>query len=54
MRLHPRTLMIFITPAVLIGLWWGYVTLFKIPPFILPPPQVVGNELVRLFASGTI
>ncbi len=54
MRLHPRTLMIFITPAVLIGLWWGYVTLFKIPPFILPPPQVVGSELVRLFASGTI
>lgn len=54
MRLHPRTLMVFITPAVLIGLWWGYVTLFKVPPFILPPPQVVGNELVRLFAGGTI
>lgn len=54
MRLHPRTLMIFITPAVLIGLWWGYVTLFKVPPFILPPPQVVGSELVRLFAGGTI
>jgi ABC-type nitrate/sulfonate/bicarbonate transport system, permease component len=54
MRLHPRTLMIFITPAVLIGLWWGYVTLFKVPPFILPPPQMVGSELVRLFAGGTI
>ena len=54
MRLHPRTLMVFITPAVLIGLWWGYVTLFKVPPFILPPPQVVGSELVRLFAGGTI
>lgn len=54
MRLHPRTLMIFITPAVLIGLWWGYVTLFKVPPFILPSPQMVGSELVRLFAGGTI
>lgn len=54
MRLHPRTLMVFITPAVLIGLWWGYVTLFKVPPFILPPPQVVGSDLVRLFAGGTI
>jgi NitT/TauT family transport system permease protein len=46
--------MIVITPAVLIGLWWGYVTLFKVPPFILPPPQMVGSELVRLFAGGTI
>lgn len=54
MRLHPRTLMIFITPAALIGLWWGYITLFKVPPFILPPPQVVGSELVRLFVGGTI
>lgn len=54
MRLQPRTLMIVITPAVLIGLWWGYVTLFKVPPFILPPPQMVGSELVRLFTGGTI
>lgn len=54
MSLHPRTLMVFITPAMLIGLWWGYVTLFKIPPFILPPPQAVGAELVRLFAGGSI
>lgn len=50
----PRALMVVVTPVVLIGLWWGYVTLFKVPPFILPPPQVVGSELLRLFVGGTI
>ena len=54
MTLHPRRLMVVVTPVVLIALWWGYVTLFKVPPFILPPPQAVAQELVRLFAGGSI
>jgi NitT/TauT family transport system permease protein len=42
------------TTLILLAAWWGYVTLFHVPPFILPPPQAVLAELVRLFAGGSI
>ena len=42
------------TTLILLAAWWGYVTLFHVPPFILPPPQAVFAELVRLFAGGSI
>ena len=42
------------TPLLLVAAWWGYVTLFNVPRFVLPPPDAVFKELVRLFSSGTI
>lgn len=43
-----------LTPAILILAWWGYVTAFDVPRYVLPGPQAVWNELVRLFVSGSI
>lgn len=42
------------TPLVLLGVWWGYVVAFKVPPFVLPPPDAVLSEVIRLFVDGTI
>jgi NitT/TauT family transport system permease protein len=52
--LASRPAMFLITPSILIFAWWLYVTAFKVPLFLLPPPQSVFSELVRLFASGQI
>ncbi|MEQ9814084.1 MAG: ABC transporter permease [Azospirillaceae bacterium] len=38
----------------LVALWWLYVALTGVPPYVLPRPEVVGAEIVRLFASGSI
>ncbi|WMT88453.1 ABC transporter permease [Pelagibacterium sp. 26DY04] len=43
-----------ITPIVLIAAWWGYVTAFDVPRFVLPGPDAVWDELVRLFTTGEI
>ncbi|TYR34038.1 ABC transporter permease [Mesorhizobium microcysteis] len=49
-----RRLFAVATPLLLIGAWWAYVTIFNVPRFVLPPPDAVFSELVRLFTSGTI
>lgn len=43
-----------ITPVILIAAWWGYVTAFDVPRFVLPGPDAVWDELVRLFTTGEI
>ena len=43
-----------LTPLLLVAAWWGYVELFDVPRFVLPPPSAVFAELVKLFADGTI
>ena len=43
-----------LTPLLLVAAWWGYVELFDVPRFVLPPPGAVFVELVKLFADGTI
>lgn len=52
----PSTRLLFtvLTPLLLVGAWWGYVELFNVPRFVLPPPQAVFSELVRVFADGSI
>ncbi|MET3927874.1 ABC transporter permease [Devosia sp. 2618] len=52
--LTSRPVMAVFTTLILIAAWWGYVTAFNVPPFILPPPQAVFAELVRLFGTGAI
>ena len=49
-----RLLFTVATPLMLVAAWWGYVELFDVPRFVLPPPGAVFVELVKLFADGTI
>lgn len=42
------------TPILLITAWWGYVRIFQIPRFVLPPPSEVGSAFIALFRDGTI
>ncbi|HNR78709.1 MAG TPA: ABC transporter permease [Mesotoga infera] len=36
-----------------LGIWKGYIVLNDVPPFILPPPEAVGQRFVALIANGT-
>lgn len=38
----------------LIVLWWAYVKVTAVPPYVLPPPGAVADEIWVLFASGRI
>ena len=49
-----RALFMVMTPLLLVAAWWGYVRLFKVPRFVLPPPAEVGSAFVALFRDGTI
>lgn len=49
-----RTVMFVVTPVGLVLVWAAYVNVFKVPPYILPPPDAVARELIRLFSSGQI
>lgn len=43
-----------VTTVTLVGAWWAYTQFSGVPPYILPSPQIVFAELIRLFASGQI
>ncbi|MCO5056778.1 MAG: ABC transporter permease [Rhizobiaceae bacterium] len=43
-----------VTTVTLIAAWWAYTRFSGIPPYILPSPQIVFSELVRLFTGGEI
>lgn len=49
-----RHVFTLLTPLLLVGLWWAYVTVFAVPRFVLPAPDAVFSELVSLFVKGTI
>ena len=45
---------IFITLVVALALWQIAVLIFKLPAFILPPPQLVGERLITSLSDGTL
>jgi NitT/TauT family transport system permease protein len=45
---------IFITMASALALWQVAVLFFKLPAFILPPPQLVGERLITSLSDGTL
>lgn len=49
-----RALFMVATPMLLVLVWWGYVRLFNIPRFVLPPPMEVGWAFAALFRDGTV
>lgn len=49
-----RWIFTFVTPLLLVGAWWAYVTVFRVPRFVLPSPIEVFGELADLFLNGAI
>jgi NitT/TauT family transport system permease protein len=49
-----RSLEVAATLAALLALWWGYVTLFDVPAFLLPAPDRVGRAAWGLIADGEL
>jgi NitT/TauT family transport system permease protein len=55
--MNSRSLRLFfmvVTPLLLVALWWAYVRMFKVPRFVLPPPDAVWWAGVGLFRDGSI
>src|SRR5258707_11254186 len=49
-----RGLEVLATLTALLAAWWGYVTLFSVPVFLLPPPERVGRAAWTLIADGDL
>jgi ABC-type nitrate/sulfonate/bicarbonate transport system permease component len=49
-----RGLKVVATLAALLAAWWGYVTLFAVPAFLLPPPERVARAAWALIADGEL
>ncbi len=40
--------------VVIIGAWWSYVHIAKVPPFLLPSPDAVGQSLLTMGSNGQL
>ncbi|HSO27066.1 MAG TPA: ABC transporter permease [Anaerolineales bacterium] len=52
--LENKWLVLPLSLAVALGLWWGVTWLWDFPAFILPTPDLVGARFVQTLADGSL